>query len=257
MSSSELIPSPARQGPPVAHTPAQKPKGGSKPQRATPGGVELLVEFAPPYHSHLAKCAVALVPHPVHVVKKMLNGVGNTAFFNLLKGGCKANNAQREKQRLARKWRHAAKREREHEAAKAAKLPPQERSCSKCGSRFTSCKTARKHKCPISKGKSVREEAIEGSAVQVAPPIMPDKPAASMTPCAPPTPSNSAPLPMVTGASWRTQIPSHQREFNYFTLMPPTGQPAWIGPKGVELRLREGWRFCTLAVTCELHVSLT
>ncbi|KAF8261307.1 hypothetical protein EI94DRAFT_1810490 [Lactarius quietus] len=168
MSSSELIPSPARQGPPVAHTPAQKPKGGSKPQRATPGGVELSVfnilntfcccwflsranlmanaisaqkaedgkfswvEFAPPYHSHLAKCAVALVPHPVHVVKKvmfvyileMLNGVGNTAFFNLLKGGCKANNAQREKQRLARKWWHAAKREWEHEAAKAAKLPP-------------------------------------------------------------------------------------------------------------------------------------
>ncbi|KAF8267787.1 hypothetical protein EI94DRAFT_1700721 [Lactarius quietus] len=180
-------------------------------------------------------------------ILELLNGVGDTAFFNLLKGGHKANNAQREKRRLAwKRWR-AAKREWECEAAKAAKLPPQERSCSKCGSRFASRKTACKHKCPISKGKSMREEAIEGSAVQVAPPIMPDKPAASMTPCAPPTPSNSAPLPTVTGASWRTQIPSHQREFNYFALMPPTGQPAWIGPKGVESRLREGWRFCTPA----------
>ncbi|KAF8258060.1 hypothetical protein EI94DRAFT_1791334 [Lactarius quietus] len=178
MSSPERILPPARQGPPVAHTPAQKPKGGSKPQRVTPGGVELLVfdilntfrrcwflsranlvanaisaqkaedgnfswvEFAPPYHSHLVKCAVALVPHPIHVVKKvmfvyileLLNGVGNTPFFNLLKGGRKANNAQREKRQLAWKWWHTAKREWECEAVKAAKLPPQEWSCSKCGS---------------------------------------------------------------------------------------------------------------------------
>jgi len=63
------------------------------------------VEFSPPFHSHLVKCAVALVPHPVHMVKRvmfvyileLLNGVGNQAFFDLQKGGCKASNAQKEK----------------------------------------------------------------------------------------------------------------------------------------------------------------
>ncbi|KAH9048627.1 hypothetical protein EDB83DRAFT_2522898 [Lactarius deliciosus] len=52
------------------------------------------VEFSPPYHSHLVKSAVALVPHLVHAVKKvmfvyileLLNGEGNLAFFNLQKG---------------------------------------------------------------------------------------------------------------------------------------------------------------------------
>ncbi|KAH9054611.1 hypothetical protein EDB83DRAFT_2616788 [Lactarius deliciosus] len=90
------------------------------------------VEFSPPYHSHLVKSAVALVPHPVHAVKKvmfvyileLLNGEGDLAFFDLHKGGRMANNAQKEKRRLARKRSRAAKRERDREAAKAAKLPP-------------------------------------------------------------------------------------------------------------------------------------
>jgi hypothetical protein len=68
----------------------------------------LWVEFTPQYHSHLVKCTVALVPHPVQVVKKvmfvyileLLNGVGSLAFFDLQKGGRKANNAQKEKKHL-------------------------------------------------------------------------------------------------------------------------------------------------------------
>ena len=75
------------------------------------------VEFTPQYHSHLVKCAVVLVPHPVLKVKKvmfayilkLLNGTGHMAFFELQKGGRKANNAQKEKSCLARKRSHAAK----------------------------------------------------------------------------------------------------------------------------------------------------
>ena len=75
------------------------------------------VEFTPQYHSHLVKCTVTLVPCPVTKVKwvmfafilELLNGEGHMAFFKLKKGGCKANNAQKEKQHLARKRSRAAK----------------------------------------------------------------------------------------------------------------------------------------------------
>jgi hypothetical protein len=143
----ERIFSPFSEDTPRAPTPPQKPKGGSKPKGASPGDVELLVfdihnifrrrwflsrdhlltnvisaqkaedgniswvEFTPQYHSHLVKYAVALVPHPVAKVKKvmfvyileLLNQKGHVAFFELQKGSHKANNAQKEKRHLARK----------------------------------------------------------------------------------------------------------------------------------------------------------
>ncbi|KAI0282724.1 hypothetical protein BC826DRAFT_1044387, partial [Russula brevipes] len=143
----ERILSPSSEDTPMAPTPPQKPKGGSGPRRASPADAELSVfdihnifrrrwflsrahlltnvisaqkdedgnlswvEFTPQYHSHLVKCAVALVPHPVLKVKKvmfvyileLLNEGGHEAFFELQKGGRKANNAQKEKRRLARK----------------------------------------------------------------------------------------------------------------------------------------------------------
>jgi hypothetical protein len=251
MSSSELILSPSPGAPPVAHIPSPKPKGGSKPRRAPPGVVELSVfdilnilcrrwflsradlvshvtsaqkaedgtfswvEFTPHYHSHLVKCAVALVPHPVHAVKwvmfvyvlELLNGVGDQAFFDLRTGGCKANNAHHEKKCLARKRRRAAKRERDCEAVKAAKLPKPAQSCSQCGRSFKSRKTACKHKCPVSKVESVREEAAVVPAAQVAPPALPNKPAALITPHAPTAPSNSTPPPVVTRDSWGPGVP--------------------------------------------------
>jgi hypothetical protein len=69
------------------------------------------VEFAPHFHSHLVKCAVALVPHPLSKVKKvmfvfileLLNQEGHQAFFNLAKGTRIATQAQKEKKCLA--WR--------------------------------------------------------------------------------------------------------------------------------------------------------
>ena len=64
---------------------------------------------------------------------KLLNWEGHLAFFELQKGGRKANNAQKEKWCLAQKHSCAAKQERDREAAKAAKLPPCEPECLTCG----------------------------------------------------------------------------------------------------------------------------
>jgi hypothetical protein len=63
------------------------------------------VEFAPQFHAHLVKCAVALVPHPIQKVKKvmfvyfleLLNRQGHQAFFDLAKGTRIATQAQKEK----------------------------------------------------------------------------------------------------------------------------------------------------------------
>jgi hypothetical protein len=175
-------------------------------QKAEDGNISW-VEFAPQYHSHLVKCAVALVPHPVLTVKKvmfvyileLLNGKGNLAFFDLQAGGRKANNAQKEKRRLARKRSRAAKRERDREAAKAAKLPTRERQCGACGRKFASRKTASKHKCPNSKVERVRREAADRQASQATPPAQWDTLPAILTPHAPTAPSHSYAQPAVTG----------------------------------------------------------
>ncbi|KAF8262835.1 hypothetical protein EI94DRAFT_1704485 [Lactarius quietus] len=175
----------------------------SSAQKAEDGNISW-VEFTPQYHSHLVKCAVALVPHPVLTVKKvmfvyileLLNGKGNLAFFDLQVGGRKANNAQKEKRRLARKRSHAAKWERDHEAVKAAKLPPRERQCMACGRKFKSRKTASKHKCPKSKVVHVGKEAASGQALQAPPAAKPDKPPA------PPPPMHPLPLQTKTLYQW-------------------------------------------------------
>ncbi|KAF8259124.1 hypothetical protein EI94DRAFT_1707368 [Lactarius quietus] len=201
-----------RDGPPAK----ERQKGGCK-SKDPPGGVDLSVfdilnlfvvvisaqkaedgklswvEFSPPFHSHLVKCAVALVPHlacPVPMVKRvmfvfileLLNQEGHLAFFDLRKGGREANNAQKEKWCLARKWCHAAKRERDREAAKAAQLPPREWQCLGCGHKFNSRKTAKKHKCSKSKVVRTKEVAVGESSSHPVPPTMPIKPAAPIPP---------------------------------------------------------------------------
>jgi hypothetical protein len=220
----------------MALPPSVKPKGGDKASRTLSKVVELLVfdvlnifrrrwflsrtallthvisaqkaedgdiswvEFDPPFHSHLVKCAVALVPrlgYPVSTVKRvmsvfileLLNREGHLAFFDLQKGGCKANNAQKEKRRLAWKRSRAAKREREQEAAKVAKLPPCERSCLGCRRKFNSWKTAKKHKCSDSKVVRTKEAAMEGTSLRPAPPTRLIKPAALIPPRAPIAPA--------------------------------------------------------------------
>jgi predicted RNA-binding Zn-ribbon protein involved in translation (DUF1610 family) len=246
----EHILSPAPQDIPVADTPSKNLKEGLKPRKSNPKDVELSVfdilnifrrrwflsrtnlltnvisaqkaedgkiswvEFTPQFHSHLVKCAVALVPHPVHKVKKvmfgyileLLNGEGHMAFFELQKGGRKANNAQKEKRRLARKRSRAAKRERDREAAKVAKQPPRERQCVACGRKFNSRKTASKHKCPKSKVERVRKEAASSQASQATTAAMTDMPPAPPTPHAPTAPSNSNAAPVVTEGS-QARIP--------------------------------------------------
>jgi hypothetical protein len=187
------------------------------------------VEFDPPFHSHLVKCAVALVPRlgcPVPMVKRvmfvfileLLNQEGHLAFFDLQKGGRKANNAQKEKRRLARKRSRAAKREREREADKMAHLPTCERSCLGCGRKFNSRKTAKKHKCPDSKVVRTKEAAVVGTSSRLVPPTKPIKLAAPIPPRAPIAPARPArpqprrPLP---AASTFRPAPPHS------TVAPP------------------------------------
>jgi hypothetical protein len=164
-------------------------------QKAEDGDISW-VEFNPPFHSHLVKCAVALVPRlgcPVPMVKQvmfvfileLLNREGHLAFFDLQKGGRKANNAQKEKRRLARKRSRAAKREREREADKMAHLPTRERSCLGCGRKFNSRKTAKKHKCSDSKVVRTKEAAVEGTSSRLVPPTKPITLAAPIPPRAP------------------------------------------------------------------------
>jgi len=118
-------------------------------------------------------------------ILELLNGKGNLAFFDLKVGGCKANNAQKEKRHLARKRSCASKQEREREAAKAAKLPAHQRQCEACGRKFESRKTAKKHKCPSSKVVRVPREAASGQASQATPTAKVDTPPAPLTTHAP------------------------------------------------------------------------
>jgi hypothetical protein len=161
-------------------------------QKAEDGKISW-VEFTPHFHSHLVKCAVALVPRPVRKVKQvmfvfileLLNGEGDSAFFELQKGGRKANNAQKEKRRLAQKRSRAAKQEWDREAAKVANVPTRLRSCQGCGRNFMSRKTASRHKCPHSK---VVREPVEAAEIKVSRPRRSarlGKPTATITPLAP------------------------------------------------------------------------
>ena len=235
-----------RTKPVVAHTPPPKPKGRVKLPTPSSGGVELSVfdilnifrrrwflsrshlltnvisaqkaedgniswvEFSSPFHAHLVKCAIALVPHPVPVAKvkkvmfvfvlELLNREGHMAFFELQKGGRKANNAQKEKRRLARKQSRAAKREREREAAKAAQLPQRQRECLTCGRQFQSRKTAKRHKC-AKHSKVVRDKGkiAEESSSHPVPPAQLNKPVITPAPVAPTAPAHSNAFPTVTG----------------------------------------------------------
>jgi hypothetical protein len=73
-------------------------------QKAQDGNI-FWVEFTPQFHAHLVKCTVALVPHPIQKVKKvmfmyileLLNGKGHQAIFDLTKGTRIATQAQKEK----------------------------------------------------------------------------------------------------------------------------------------------------------------
>jgi rubrerythrin len=119
------------------------------------------VEFTPQFHAHLIKCAVALVPHPLHKVKQvmfmylleLLNGEGPQSFFDLTKGQWLATQAQKEKQWLAQRRNHALRQEHQ-KVAEEAKEGQQQWHCKSCGCKFTSYKAAKRHQCPISKGAS-------------------------------------------------------------------------------------------------------
>ena len=286
MSSLEHIPSPHIEDDRMAVTPPPQPTGGVRPRKSTPEDVDLSVfdvlnifrrrwflsranllanaisaqkaedgkiswvEFTPHFHSHLVKCAVALVPHPVYKVKKvmfafileLLDGEGDSAFFDLQKGGRQANNAQKEKRRLARKRSRAAKREREREAAKAAKLPPRMRKCVSCGREFASRKTARRHNCPNSKVVRKVEEATDGTVSRPHPTVQVDKPPALFTPLAPTAPSHSSVKPVVTGGSrGQSGLDLPRTLSRRVRLVDLTGWRETVAPEEVETRLASGF----------------
>jgi hypothetical protein len=86
------------------------------------------VKFTPHFHSHLVKCTVVLVPHPLSKVKKvmfvfileLLNEEGHQAFFDLTKGTRIATQAQKEKKHLAQRRTRAVRQESWKAAKEAA-----------------------------------------------------------------------------------------------------------------------------------------
>ncbi|KAH9979259.1 hypothetical protein BGW80DRAFT_1454931 [Lactifluus volemus] len=151
------------------------------------------VEFTPPYHAHLVKCAVALVPRPLQKVKKVmfayvletLNGEAPKAFFDLTKGPSLASKAQKEKKRLARKRNRASRRERR--AAEEAAAGQSQRACKECGRKFASRKAQKRHRCPISKGASGKGGEAKGKGKTKTPATSNKPKAPPKAPTAPPT----------------------------------------------------------------------
>jgi hypothetical protein len=142
-------------------------------------------------------------------ILELLNGEGHEAFFNLKMGGRKANHAQMEKRRLARKRSRASKREREREAAKAALLPTRERQCEACGRKFESRKTAKKHKCPHSKVTRVPKEAAAEQASPATPTATGIQPQAILT------------SPTLTAITYNDSIPAVTGDLQDMNLDPP------------------------------------
>ncbi|KAH9963107.1 hypothetical protein BGW80DRAFT_1463312 [Lactifluus volemus] len=161
-------------------------------QKAEDGKISW-VEFTPPYHAHLVKCAVALIPRPLQKVKKVmfayiletLNGEAPKAFFDLTKGPSLASKAQKEKKHLARKRNRASRRQRR--AAEEAAAGKSQRACKECGRKFASRKAQKRHRCPISKGASGKGGEAKGKG-KAKPPATSNKPKAPpKAPTAPPT----------------------------------------------------------------------
>jgi hypothetical protein len=148
----------------------------------------------PKFHSHLVKCTVALVPHPLSKVKKvmfvyileLLNQEGHQAFFDLAKGTRIATQAQKEKKHLA--WRRTcAVRRESRKAAKEAAQGHPHRQCKLCGCKFTMHKAEKQHRYPISKEVS-RATGTDKNLGNTKPLSRPNKLAPSKKCPAPPKP---------------------------------------------------------------------
>ncbi|KAH9979293.1 hypothetical protein BGW80DRAFT_1248667 [Lactifluus volemus] len=189
-------------------------------QKAEDGKI-FWVEFAPQFHAHLVKCAVALVPRPIDKVKKvmfgyileLLNGEGPQTFFELSKGQQRATQAQKEKRRLSRKRNRASRRERRKAAEEAVNGRPQ-RQCPTCGRKFASRKAAKRHRCPISMEESGKSGDAKGKG-KTAARAKPDKPG----PPKPPTAPSNTVTPLATTAlqtakTLKTKAPKKKKKQN-------------------------------------------
>jgi hypothetical protein len=137
-------------------------------QKAESGKI-FWVKFTPQFHSHLVKCAVVLVPHPLLKVKRvmfvylleLLNGEGPQAFFNLTKGTRIATQAQKDKKHLAWKRTHTVRWESWKATNKAAQGWSHQQ-CRLCGQKFAMHKAEKWHCCPISKEVSKKSGMEKG-----------------------------------------------------------------------------------------------
>jgi hypothetical protein len=113
-------------------------------QKADDGTI-MWVKFTPQFHSHLVKCAVALVPQLITKVKKvlfvyileLLNAKGPQAFFALTKGQRCESQAQKEKKHLACKKNQVSQHE-WHKVAKEAMEGLPQWKCEWCRCKFAS-----------------------------------------------------------------------------------------------------------------------
>ncbi|KAH9982059.1 hypothetical protein BGW80DRAFT_1247044 [Lactifluus volemus] len=92
-------------------------------------------------------------PEPTGISPELLNGEGPQAFFDLTKGQRVATLALKEKRRLAWKRNRASRQARQKATVDVANGKPQQ-SCKYCKQEFASCRAAKQHLCPFSKGES-------------------------------------------------------------------------------------------------------
>jgi hypothetical protein len=180
-------------------------------QKAEDGKI-FWVEFTPHFHTHLVKCAVALVPRPIHKVKKvmfgfileLLNGKGPQTFFDLAKGLWLASKAQKEKKRLSQQRNCALRRECQ-KAAEEAVSGKSHRQCPKCGCKFASRKAKKRHWCPLpSEASGKSGEAKDKGKSKADAPL--NKPKAPRPPTAPSNPPSNPP-PTTALQSAKSRVP--------------------------------------------------
>jgi hypothetical protein len=111
---------------------------------------KIWVKFSSQFHTHLVKCAVALAPHSIQKVKKvmfvylleLLNRQGHQAFFDLTKDTRIATQVQKKKKQLT--WRRNCALRQEHwKVTKEATKGVPQQQCKLYECKFTSCKTAK------------------------------------------------------------------------------------------------------------------
>jgi hypothetical protein len=244
-------------------------------QKAKDGKI-FWVEFTPPFHTHLVKCTVALVPWLIEKVKKvmfmyileLLNRGGPQTFFDLTKGQWLVTQAQKEKQRLAQRRNHALRWESQKAAEEAEEGWPHWQ-CKACRQKFASCKAEKWHQCSISTGASrkARQEMGKGKTKPL-PHLI--KPVPSKPPAPPPTLTSTCPVPAPPATAQDTPIDAHEvlgicystarrmsRCTTWRNQVLPLGDQSALTPCGKSMRGKACWNLYMIRPRLHSTLSLT